>query len=194
MKTKTAVALILIIPTHAIAAGKPLPLPDAAREGNWDVVRSLVKGGMKGDAVNIGDADGTRPLHWAVRADETEIADLLLKAGADANAQNRLGVTALYLAAVNGNAAIIRNLLDHGSNANQVEKTGETVLMVAARSGSADAVKALLEHGAKPNTTEPQLQLTALMIAAEAGFADEVRVLLDYKADINLRSRIVAQP
>src|SRR5436190_9764021 len=136
MKTKTAVALILIIPTHAIAAGKPLPLPDAAREGNWDVVRSLVKGGMKGDAVNIGDSDGTRPLHWAVRADETEVTDLLLKAGADANAQNRLGLTAIYLAASNGNGKIIRNLLAHGANANEIEKSGETILMIAARSGS----------------------------------------------------------
>ncbi len=187
--------LMLALPSMALAgAGKPLPLPDAARQGNWEMVRSLINSGVKGDAVDAADSDGTRPLHWAVRADETEIADLLLKAGADANAPNRLGVTALYLATVNGNAAIIRNLLDHGSNANQVEKTGETVLMVAARSGSADAVKALLEHGAKPNTTEPQLQLTALMIAAEAGFADEVRILLEYKADINLRSRTGAQP
>jgi uncharacterized protein len=186
---------ILALPVMALAAaGKDSPMPDAARAGNWEVVRSLIKGGLKGDAVNVGDNDGTRPLHWAVRADETEIADLLIKAGADANAQNRLGVTALYLAAVNGNAAILRNLLDHGSNANQVEKSGETVLMVAARSGSTDAVRILLERGAKPNTTEPQLQLTALMIAAKEGFADVVRVLLEYKADIHMRSRTGAQP
>src|SRR5262252_3184563 len=104
-----------------------------------------------------------------LRADELDVADLLLRAGADATAQNRLGLTPIYLAAANGNGAIIRKLLEHGANANQVEKTGETILMVATRSGNADAVKTILDAGANPNTTEPQLQLTALMIAAESG-------------------------
>jgi ankyrin repeat protein len=68
------------------------------------------------------DNDGTRPLHWAVRADELEIADLLLKAGADATAQNRLGLTALNLAATNGNGAMIRKLLDHGRTPTKSKK------------------------------------------------------------------------
>jgi ankyrin repeat protein len=144
--------------------------------------------------VNGSDTDGTRPLHWAVRADELAIADMLLRAGADATAQNRLGLTALYLAAANGNGAMIRNLLDHGANPNQVEKTGETILMVATRSGSADAVRAVLDRGVNPNSTEPQLQLTALMMAAQAGHTEVVRALLEHKADVNARSRTGAAP
>lgn len=180
--------------TSAFAAGDPVALSNAARLGDWQTVRSLLAAGSRGDGVNGADRDGTRPLHWAVRADEMEIADLLLKAGADATAQNRLGLTALNLAAANGNGAMIRMLLDHGANANQVEKSGETVLMVAARSGSADAVRAILERHVDPNTKEPQLQLTALMIAAEGGYTDSVRVLLEYKADINARSKSDAAP
>jgi ankyrin repeat protein len=176
------------------AAGDAVALSNAARAGNWEAVRSLIAGGSKDEGVNGSDKDGTRPLHWAVRADELEIADLLLKAGADATAQNRLGLTALNLAATNGNGAMIRKLFDHGANANQVEKSGETILMVAARSGNADAVRAILERKVDPNLTEPQLQLTALMIAAEAGYTDAVRVLLQYKADVNLRSRTGAAP
>jgi len=176
------------------AAGDPVALSNAARAGNWEAVRALVASGAKGDGVNGTDKDGTRPLHWAVRADELEIADLLLKAGADATAQNRLGLTALSLAAANGNGAMIRKLLDHGANANQVENTGETILMVAARSGNADAARAILERKVDPNTAEPQLQLTALMIASEAGFTDVVRVLLEYKADVNARNRAGAAP
>src|SRR5262245_57719253 len=176
------------------AAGDAVALSNAARSGNWEAVRSLIAEGAKGEGVNGADRDGTRPLHWAVRADELEIADLLLKAGADATAQNRLGLTALNLAATNGNGTMIRKLLDHGANANQVEKSGETILMVAARSGNADAVRAILERKVDPNIAEPQLQLTALMIAAEAGYTESVRVLLEYKADINMRSRTGAQP
>src|SRR5262245_5963936 len=132
----TCLALIALI------AGVPAvpTLSDAAKTGNWETVRSMVSKGITRDAVNTGDNDGTRPLHWAVRADEVEVADLLLKAGADATAQNRLGVTALYLAATNGNGTMVRKLLDRGANPNQVEKTGETVLMVATRSGGTDAV------------------------------------------------------
>jgi len=181
-------------PTVGLAAvAEPVALSDAARAGNWATVRSLIAAGVKGDGVNSSDTDGTRPLHWAVRADELEIADLLLKAGADATAQNRLGLTALNLAAINGNGAMIRKLLDHGANVNEVEKTGETILMVATRSGSADAVRAILERKVNPNTAEPQLQTTALMMAAEAGFTESVRALLEYKADIQARSRTGAQ-
>ena len=135
----------LLIPSMGLAAGaEPVALSDAARTGNWETVRSLIANGLKGDGVNAPDKDGTSPLHWAVRADELEIADLLLKAGADATAQNRLGLTALNLAATNGNGAMIRKLLDHGANASEVEKTGETILMVATRSGNVDAVRAIL--------------------------------------------------
>jgi uncharacterized protein len=182
-------------PSISLAAGaEPIVLLDAAKAGNWETVRSLISSGARNDGVNGSDNDGTRPLHWAVRADELEIADLLLKAGADATAQNRLGLTALNLAAANGNGAMIRKLLDHGANANQVEKTGEAILMVATRSGNADAVRAILERGANPNATEPQLQSTALMIAAESGYTESVRALLEYKADIHARSRTGAAP
>src|SRR5262245_56823405 len=152
---------ILSVSLAGIAAGKgDARLVDAARVGDWNTVRSLVAENRT--AVNSADADGTSPLHWAIRANESEITDLLIRAGADAKAQNRLGITPLYLAAMNGNGTIIRKLLDAGANANQTERTGETILMLATRSGDADAVRALLEHGANPNTAEPQLQLTPL--------------------------------
>jgi len=190
----TLIAMV-VSPVMGLAAGaEPVALSDAARAGNWETVRSLIASGLKGEGVNSPDKDGTRPLHWAVRADELEIADLLLKAGADATAQNRLGLTALNLAAANGNGAMIRKLLDRGANANEVEKTGETILMVATRSGNADAVRAILERHVDPNTAEPQLQSTALMMAAEAGYTESVRALLEYKADILGRSRTGAAP
>jgi len=188
-------AALAAVPASGLAAGaEPAALSDAARAGNWQTVRTLIAGGVKGDGVNSPDKDGTRPLHWAVRADELQIADLLLKAGADATAQNRLGLTALNLAAANGNGAMIRILLDHGADANEVEKTGETILMVATRSGNADAVRAILERGVNPNTAESQLQTTALMMAAEGGYTESVRALLEYKANIDARSRTGAPP
>jgi ankyrin repeat protein len=188
-------SLVAVSPTDAPGAtADAAAVSDAARTGNWERVRALVAGGLTDEDVNAADSDGTRPLHWAVRADELEVADLLLKAGADASARNRLGLTALYLAAVNGNAPMIRRLLDHGADPHQVGRTGETILMVATRSGDAGAVRVLLERGANPNVTEPQLQLSALMIAAEAGATGAVRALLEHNADIHSRSRAGAVP
>src|SRR5262245_22330998 len=183
----------LIVPCIAIAAAEGNPrLVDAARVGDWNAVRSMVADDRA--AVNSVDVDGTTPLHWAIRANETEIADLLLRSGANAKAQDRLGITPLYLASANGNGAIIRKLLEAGANPNQTERTGETILMVATRTGDVDAVRALLERGANPNATEPQLQLTALMLAAEGGYTDVVAALMKHGADIQGRTRTGATP
>src|ERR1700681_682003 len=48
--------------------------------------------------VNAQEPDGTTALHWAVRQDDREMVDRLIKAGAIVKAANRYGVTPLYLA------------------------------------------------------------------------------------------------
>ena len=70
------------------------------------------------------------------------MVDALLRAGAKAAAGNRYGVTPLYLAAVNGNADMIRRLLDAGADPNSVDAGGETALMTAARTGNPAALRA----------------------------------------------------
>src|SRR5436190_14818011 len=76
---------------------------DAAMNRNKTAVRSLL---LKKADVNAPQVDGTTALHWAVRADDLETVDLLIRAGANASAANREGVTPMQLAAVNGNAVI----------------------------------------------------------------------------------------
>ncbi len=110
---------------------------DAAMNGNKDAVRSLLQ--QKAN-VNAPQIDGTTALHWAVRADDLETADLLIRAGANVSAANRAGATPLLLAAVNGNAAMIETLLKAGANPNApLTKSGDTALMMAARTGKTDA-------------------------------------------------------
>ena len=60
----------------------------------------------------------------------------LLAAGADAKAANRYGVTPLYLACENANAAIIERLLKAGADPNSASTEGETALMTVARTAS----------------------------------------------------------
>jgi ankyrin repeat protein len=189
--------LILSFATGTTYAAGPADgaLIDAARAANWTSVRTLVSKGLQRDGVNAADSDGTTALHFAVRADEVDIVSVLIRAGADTNAENRLGVTPLFLAAQNGNAVMVQKLLAAGANADQVDRaTGESILMVAIRAGSTDSVRALLSSKANPNVAEPQLRLTPLMLAAEAGNADIVRALLERGADIHARTRTGATP
>jgi len=189
------IGLILAAGATFAAGAGDVPVLEAARAANWNSVRSLVSKGLTKESVNAADTDGTRPLHWAVRADELEIARLLLRAGADPNAETRLGVTALYLAAQNGDAEMVKALLDAGAKANQVDRaTGESILMTAIRSGNTAAVQALLSSGADANAAEPQLRVTPLMLAAETGSAEMVRALLARGADVRARTRTGTTP
>jgi len=192
MKFKVGFVMTFLVASTFAAAAPPATVVDAARSGDWNAVRSLVAANKA--TVNMPDNDGTRALHWAIRAGEADIVELLLRAGADATAKDRLDVTPLFLAAMNGDGVIMRKLLNAGANANQVEKTGETILMVAIRTGSTDAVRALLEHKANANYAEPQLQLTPLMLAAEGGYTEIVADLLKSGADIQVRTRTGATP
>ena len=83
---------------------------------------------------------------------------LLLDSGADASAADRYGVTPLYLAAENGNAAVIAALLDAGADVNAVAPTGETALMTATRTGLIDAVALLLDRGAAVDARDPRVR------------------------------------
>jgi len=148
-------------------------------------VRVLLK---QPGAVNVGEADGTTPLHWATDRDDLTTAELLVRAGADVKAVNRYGVTPLYSAAVNGNARIIELLLDAGAAADTLLPEGETPLMAAARTGKVDAVRVLLAHGAQVNARERWKQQTALMWAAHEGNAETVKLLVDAGARLDDRS------
>src|SRR5262245_41049982 len=118
-----AVILALLLPAPANAAEPAAPLVDASARGDLNAVRALL--GKKVD-VNTARVDGMTALHAAVHADRLDIVEALLRAGAKAAAADRYGVTPLYLAAVNGNAEMIRRLIDAGVDPNVVDPGGET--------------------------------------------------------------------
>ena len=96
--------LVAAIPLRAASSD----VADAVMRNRKDTLRTLLQ--QKAD-VNIAQIDGTTALHWAVRADDLETTDLLLRAGAKATVANRDGATPIQLAALNGNAAIIERWL-----------------------------------------------------------------------------------
>jgi hypothetical protein len=103
---------------------------------------------------------GDTALHIAAAAYQTEMVRMLLSAGADVHAKNRLGDEALHAAAVGqpgsgmwnpkAQAATIICLIEAGANPNTMNKTGVSPLHRAIRSRCATAVQTLLEYGADP--------------------------------------------
>ena len=162
-------------------------LADAVMRRDTAAVQTLLR--QKAD-VNAPQADGTTALHWAVRWDDFETARSLISTGAHAQTANRDGATPMFLAATNGNAAMIRMLLDAGVDSNApVLSHGETALMMASRTGKLDAVKVLLDRGARVNAVENLRGTSALMWAAEQGHSSVVQLLLERGADVRAQSK-----
>jgi uncharacterized protein len=172
--------------TAAYGAERIDPLIEAAQNGNKAGVQLALRNHAY---VNAAEHDGTTALHWAVRVDDVEIADILLAAGADAKAANQYGVTPLSLACTNGSAAMIEKLIKAGADPNTKSSEGETALMTASRTGKPDAVQILLKNGADVNAKETWRGQTALMWAASEGHTEVVEALLKAGADMHARSK-----
>src|SRR5712691_5019189 len=178
---------VLLAVVNVSAAGSDVA--DAAMKGNREAVRALLQ--RKAD-VNVPQIDGTTALHWAVRVDDLQLADMLIVAGANVSAATREGVTPLQLAAMNGNAAMLGKLIKAGADPNApLTQYGDTALMMASRTGKTDAIATLLETGGQVNAKETWRGTTALMWAASEGHPAAVKVLLDHGADVNARSNFV---
>ena len=70
-------------------------------------------------------------LYWAVLHNNTEIARMLIDAGADLNSSDEDGYTSLYLAVINNNPEIVRMLIAAGANLNLKDNNGLTAEQIA---------------------------------------------------------------
>jgi ankyrin repeat protein len=164
------------------AASLDSRLLDAVKNSDKVAVQALLPQHID---LSVADTDGSTALHWAVRHDDLDTANLLIRSGANVKAANRYGVTPLSLACLNGNAAMIESVLKAGADPNAALPGGETALMTAARTGKVDAVKVLLTHGANVNFAESRRGQTALMWAAAEGNTAVVEELVERGANIH---------
>ena len=131
---------------------------------------------------------GTPALIEAARAGDAESVRALLDGGADVNARQGDGATALHWAAHRNSLAATRLLLDAGADPNAANDLDATPLWLAAENGSAPMTELLLDAGADPNLTLVMGE-TPLMIAARSGAAETVALLLDAGAFPNATER-----
>ena len=142
-------ACVLAMIAVAAMAQQPENAPEkfysAIRENNLTQLKALLE--QKGSA-NVADDRGITPLMYAAEIGSLDAMRLLIDRGADVNAQNAFGSTALMWSV--SDPAKVRLLLDHGAQVNTVARSGRTALIVAAFTNpSAEVVKLLLAKGAK---------------------------------------------
>ena len=122
----------------------------------------------------------------AAERGNVEAVRALLKGGADVNAAQGDGMTALHWAAEGGHVEMTDILIYAGADLEAVTRIGNyTPLHLASRAGRAPAVEALLGAGAEPDVTTTTGGATALHFAAASGSAQAVGLLLDGGADVN---------
>jgi ankyrin repeat protein len=158
----------------------------AVHAEDTEAVKEALGQGADIDAYDdIADADGMRPLMYAVLFSNYELATLLLAEGADVEQRDVSCMTALHWAAEQGNLEMFKLLLEHGANINVTDFHGQTVLIWAAYSGDIDTAAYILEQGLDINGQDNN-GWTPVMRAAVHGNLEVLQLLIDHGADINI--------
>jgi len=137
---------------------------------------------------------GTFPLPATTLADAIEQRDAaatskLLATGANVNAAQADGTTALHWATFYDDTDTVTALLRAGAKANAVNRYGVPPLAAACTNGNAAIVKSLLAAGADANA-ELKGGETMLMLASRAGNVETVKTLLASGAKVDGRERL----
>jgi len=136
----------------------------------------------------IGAGGGDRPaLVDAARNADKEALRALLKQGANVNAAEADGTTALHWATYRDDLEGADLLIRAGAKVNAANDLGATPLWTASQNANAALVRRLLQAGANPNAAL-LLGETVLMAAAHSGNPDIVEQLIAKGANVNARA------
>lgn len=174
-----------------------------------EAVRSLLQQGASPNAANTG-SDSLTALMVAAKG-YPGIVKLLLDSGAEVNTKAKIlvkgnghdldGVTALWVAAFSGNAAVSKMLIEHGADIHAIDSLGESVMLLAR---SNEVVQVFLDQGLDINARQRDghtLLMLSTLASAEGDphrFAassapgrgmPDVAFLLQHGADPNAKAR-----
>ena len=127
---------------------------------------------------------GITELMNAALDGDLDRVDALIRSGADVNAKDFRGDTALVRAVAYGHTAIVNRLIAAGADLNAGSKRGSKALGHAVQAGDIEQVRTLLSQGADPNTNLPSTQKPILEYAAVMGRGEIVGALLEHGVDV----------
>ncbi|MGV3722210.1 MAG: ankyrin repeat domain-containing protein [Actinomycetota bacterium] len=121
-------------------------------------------------------------LFFAIGMGDAGAVKALLAKGANPNATNTIGMSALMIAANTGNLDVVQSLLEAGAQVNYNSPFGSPLLF-AAYECKPQVVRLLLARGAEASAQRPD-RISVLMLAARAGNPEVLKLVLLKKTDI----------
>ena len=128
------------------------------------------------------------PLHVALRRRHMDIAQLLLKHGADPDARFYGKYTLLHQASNEGDVELAQFLLKHGADKDAQNERGQSPLILASRMRCMEIVRDLLKHGADMEARDMG-GWTPLIHASTIGDTEIARLLLKQGANVKEQYR-----
>ena len=126
---------------------KTSPLHIAIRQENIPLMDILVKAGAD---LEVRDRmDQATPLIDAARFNCREAAKKLLEAGANPNARDGEGRTALHVSSFSGNDAVTTVLLEAGADIELIDKLNQTPLILSLKRGYVKPAELMIKKGAR---------------------------------------------
>ncbi|XP_036190480.1 ankyrin repeat and SOCS box protein 3 isoform X7 [Myotis myotis] len=150
----------------------------AAREGNVQVLRKLLK---KGRSVDVADNRGWMPIHEAAYHNSIECLRMLINADSSEDYIRRKtfeGFSALHFAARRGHWKIVQILLEAGADPNATTLEETTPLFLAVENGRMDVLRLLLRYGANVNGSHSMCGWNALHQATFQENTEIIKLLL----------------
>jgi serine/threonine-protein phosphatase 6 regulatory ankyrin repeat subunit B len=151
-------------------------LHSATKEGDTDVVESLLEGGIN---INCRNASSGTPLGTAAADGKVDIVRLLIERGAEVDSHDMWGWTPLHEASKYGHLEVSQLLIDHGANVNARELDHRTPLSLSARNGHLGVVKLLLERGADVHAQNEDGQ-TPYQLSLRSGYRATAEFLREH--------------
>lgn len=148
----------------------------ACQWGDLDAIKELLASAPW--LATQADANGFTPLHVAAMWGHCDIAERLLRAGADMNARNRAGMTPLHGAAMADHVDVVHLLLAGKADVKARDGMGNTPLYFAVWDGHRQVVELLLQYGADP-LAENEKGETPLQRAEAHGHSEVISLLQD---------------
>jgi ankyrin repeat protein len=163
--------------------GDDTPLIDALWHCHPDVAILLVNHGARVEGKH--STSGESPLRMAAKDGLIELAKLLIAHGAEVEATDNAGNTALHCAVVSGKRAMVELLLSRSADMNAKGCFANTPLHAAAESGYKDVVQLLIDKHAAVNPKN-EFGQTPAACAMESGHKDIVLLLAASGVDLTI--------
>ena len=210
--TKSNIDLVVLLLDHnvninSVTIDGRTPLHIAVDNDDEDIIQKLLAHNAN---PRLKDAPGNTSLHLAVKLKQetrsfvkqgisymspyptsyhtcsVQTVEAIIEHGADVNAMNSRGQTALWFACVDGQNSFVKILLDRAAEPNIADKCDDSCLHAAIR-GQCDTetIQKIVDHGAHVNTVNKN-GATPLLLACSAAQPGAVTLLLKAKADPNI--------